>query len=286
MGKFGNMREPKAKGKPKNQNFKNAVKLVSILQRATPNPKQVYPMESHNKCRVNNGFTLVELSIVMIIIGLLIGGIFGGMKLVDNANVQRTVQDLKSIESAAVTFKDTYRALPGDIKNPSAKLPNCTDTPCATGGDGDRKIENIGATWHDAITSTEEVYTFWHHLQAANMVTLDNHNTTDMTIGEGTPSAAVDGGYRMVQYTGSGWPCAQPFSGSEITIINSGDAAFSSSISLVNCSLLSSVDKKMDDGVQYGGKFISHYCASAYTCTTSYDYINNKGYAFYDAQGF
>ena len=44
-----------------------------------------------------NGFTLVEISIVMIIIGLLIGGTFGGVKLVENMRVNRTVQDLKAI---------------------------------------------------------------------------------------------------------------------------------------------------------------------------------------------
>lgn len=81
---------------------------------------------AHNKKL--NGFTLVEISIVMIIIGLLIGGTFGGMKLIENMQVIKTVQDLKAIESAALTFKDTYGRLPGDMPNTAARLPTAPST--------------------------------------------------------------------------------------------------------------------------------------------------------------
>ena len=63
---------------------------------------------AHNKHQT--GFTLVEISIVMIIIGLLIGGTFGGMKLIENMQVNKTVQDLKSIESAALLSRLHLRA--------------------------------------------------------------------------------------------------------------------------------------------------------------------------------
>ena len=77
-----------------------------------------------------HGFTLVEISIVMIIIGLLIGGTFGGMKLIENMQVNKTVQDLKAIESAALTFKSTFGRLPGDMPNTASRLPNCSAAPC------------------------------------------------------------------------------------------------------------------------------------------------------------
>ncbi len=113
--------------------------------------------------KISCGFTLVEISIVMIIIGLLIGGTFGGMKLIDNMKVTRTIRDFKTIESATMTFKDTYGRLPGDIVSPSTRLPSCTTTPCSTGGNGNRTIDTV-ATWNEALVDTMEKFTFWSHI--------------------------------------------------------------------------------------------------------------------------
>ena len=64
------------------------------------------------------GFTLVELAIVMIIIGLLIAGVLKGQELIGNARVTSTVAQIKAIDAATSTFKDTYAALPGDMTTP------------------------------------------------------------------------------------------------------------------------------------------------------------------------
>ena len=77
------------------------------------------------------GFTLVEISIVMIIIGLLIGGTFGGMKLVEISEVSRTIRDLKAIDSSALTFKDTFGRLPGDIVSPRLRTHSQNSTVAA-----------------------------------------------------------------------------------------------------------------------------------------------------------
>ena len=142
-----------------------------------------------------HGFTLVEISIVMIIIGLLIGGTFGGMKLIENMQVNKTVQDLKAIESAALTFKDTYGRIPGDIRNPSARLPNCIDAPCSTGGDGNRVLDV--AQWWPALTVTSERFTFWSHLQAADLLSIGTKNISDTAFGQGQPESPIDGGFRL-----------------------------------------------------------------------------------------
>jgi prepilin-type N-terminal cleavage/methylation domain-containing protein len=199
----------------------------------------------------HEGFTLVELSIVMIIIGLLIGGIFGGMKLIDNANVQKTVQDLKSIESASLTFKDTYRALPGDIRNPSTRLPNCTDAPCATGGDGNRRLTNL-VFWNEPLTATMEKFTFWHHLQAANLISMDFHNTTDMNFGEGQPSASITNGYRVSDYSGDGWECSTRYDYDTLLVptnVSDGNLQTDAMAFSTPCGQIRSVDQKIDDGV-------------------------------------
>src|ERR1700732_4041122 len=95
------------------------------------------PAQKH--MRAQAGFTLVELAIVMIIIGLLIAGVLKGQALINNARVTSTVAQNKAIDAAISTFRDTYASLPGDLVNPAARLPNCLAAPCvaAVAGNGD-----------------------------------------------------------------------------------------------------------------------------------------------------
>ncbi|MGB8657079.1 MAG: prepilin-type N-terminal cleavage/methylation domain-containing protein [Candidatus Zixiibacteriota bacterium] len=60
------------------------------------------------------GFTLVELAIGLVIIGLLIGAILGGSQMIANAKIRRQVQDLRGLYGAAYTFFDKFTKLPGD----------------------------------------------------------------------------------------------------------------------------------------------------------------------------
>lgn len=234
-----------------------------------------------------DGFTLVEISIVMIIIGLLIGGTFGGMKLIENMQVNRTVQDLKAIESAALTFKDTYGRLPGDIANPAARLPNCTIAPCSTGGNGDRRLDS-SVGHYAAITATNERFTFWHHLQSANLLSMGYRNTTDLSFGEGQPDTPIGGGYRMTSYTGPVLAgCDTQIAGGVVTIASDSSAGFGTS-STLSCAALASIDTKMDDGFPQSGRATNFGTAgcllSPLACDTAYDRAGTPIYAFgYDA---
>jgi len=66
--------------------------------------------ELHN----SKGFTLVELSIVLVIIGLLIGGILVGQSLIESAKMQSFVRQMAQYDALAATFKTKYDQLPGD----------------------------------------------------------------------------------------------------------------------------------------------------------------------------
>ena len=239
-------------------------------------------MKSHN-APLNNGFTLVEISIVMIIIGLLIGGVFSGMKLIDNANIQKTVQDLKAIESAALTFRDTYRALPGDIRIPNTRISNCTVAPCATAGNGNRQIGVASVT--AAIANTDENFTFWHHLQAANLVQMDFSNTLTMDFGEGAPSAGIGGGYRISSITGGMGFCPTQFTGTQISVVGTPSADWTTGAN-VPCDLIRGVDTKMDDGRTASGLMIGGWgCEATGACNSEWSQ-GGVGILWYDARGF
>lgn len=236
-----------------------------------------------------DGFTLVEISIVMIIIGLLIGGTFGGRKLIENMQVNKTVQDLKAIESAALTFKDTYGRLPGDITNPASRLPSCLTAPCATGGNGNRKIsETATANFrYDTVvqTASDESYTFWHHLAAADLLNMRTNNTANMIFGEGQPKAPIGGGYRID---------SAPISLGASSYVRIGgepsQTMFSPTTFSVSCRLIGAVDRKMDDGQPLPGQspklFTSNCFAAAPPPINAVYKTDGGGLLTYDIRGF
>jgi prepilin-type N-terminal cleavage/methylation domain-containing protein len=216
-----------------------------------------------------DGFTLVEISIVMIIVGLLIGGTFGGMKLIENMQVSRTIQDLKAIESAALTFKDTYGRLPGDIVNPAARLPNCSVAPCATGGDGNRIISPDIAT--PTLSVTSEGFLFWHHVQAAALLSMDYSNQSSLEFGEGQPNAPIGGGYRLAGTVGPAGFCGTQVTGASVFVTGLSSAAFNSVTGTVPCNAIQSIDIKTDDGRPSGGNVIGGWgCETVASCASVY----------------
>ena len=60
------------------------------------------------------GFTLVEIAIVLLIVGLLLGGVLKGQELIDSAKAKNLAQDLRSIPAMVHAYQDKFRALPGD----------------------------------------------------------------------------------------------------------------------------------------------------------------------------
>jgi prepilin-type N-terminal cleavage/methylation domain-containing protein len=76
--------------------------------------------------RTQQGFTLVEIAIVLVIIGLLLGGILKGQELVQNARVRNVADQMNAVKAAFFTFQDRYRAFPGDYLalQANANIPN------------------------------------------------------------------------------------------------------------------------------------------------------------------
>lgn len=109
-----------------------------------------------------SGFTLVEIAIVLVIIGLILGGVLQGQVLVDNAKYKNFVKQIESFRASVYTFQDTYRGLPGDLLNVSA-----LDS-AAVAGDGDGLIEGGFCD-----ISGEETCKVWSHLRYAGIISGD-----------------------------------------------------------------------------------------------------------------
>lgn len=114
---------------------------------------------------IRNGFTLVELAIALMVIGLLIGGVLKGQELIENAKITSTIRQIDAYKAAVMIFRNTYNAFPGDIKKPQSRIPNCTTEICIIGGNGNGKI-----IWSDNAIGGLENMNFFPHLTKAGMI--------------------------------------------------------------------------------------------------------------------
>jgi len=117
------------------------------------------------------GFTLVELAIVLVIIGLIVGGVLVGQDLIKAATVRSTLGDIEKYNAAATTFRNKYGGLPGDLLAANATqfgLLTATGRTGAAGlGDGNGLIEGCGAA---AVALGCETALFWVDLSTAGLI--------------------------------------------------------------------------------------------------------------------
>src|SRR5215510_8757466 len=92
---------------------------------------------------VSKGFTLIEIAIVLVIIGLLLGGVLKGQELITGARVRNLISQQDGIKAAFFGFQDRYRALPGDYASASTNI-NCGAGSCVN-GNGNGRIESLSS---------------------------------------------------------------------------------------------------------------------------------------------
>ena len=109
------------------------------------------------------GFTLVEIAIVLVIIGLLLGGIIQGQQLINSARVKNLAETNSGVQAAYFGFIDRYRQVPGDMTNGVAN--NAIGVAINGGGDGNGRLDNPAgaALWTENNGA-------WEHLSKAGFI--------------------------------------------------------------------------------------------------------------------
>ena len=126
-----------------------------------------------NKLRTEQGFTLIELSIVIVIIGLIVAGVVGGQTLVRQAKVRAIITEYNAVKLAMNAFKLEYDAIPGDFNRAADYWTG------ATSGNGNKEI----------ATASTEAIRFWNHLNRADLYPGSYDGTTVMTLGVSIPAS-------------------------------------------------------------------------------------------------
>ncbi len=206
--------------------------------------------------RNQSGFTLIEIAIVLVIIGLLLGGVLKGQELINSAKVKNLSTDFKNIPVFIYGYQDKFRALPGDdgcaytgascvvghLSTPANAVPN---------GNSNGVINGL---WSDTTTASES-YNFWQHVREAGLA-------------PGSPNPTID--YRPTNAT-NGHIGIQSGSSTAPPVRDGSGNAIRGSYIICSEGILGKfakqMDIQMDDGVTWTGNLIAVPQGSAFGFT-------------------
>lgn len=227
-------------------------------------------------------FTLIELSIVLVILGLIVGGILVGQDLIKSAAVRAQITQIEKYNQAVNTFKGKFGALPGDMPAATANQFGFAARGLGEGqGDGNGVIEGLwGCGWttnYGIGEATGETVTFWVDLSGAAGGNLINGT---FTVGSETaippqvtltstpnvaaffPDARIGGGNYVYVYSSGG---INYFGLSAVTGSNCYELSSGSTIPVLSAYRM---DTKIDDGLPTTGAVLAQYLNSGISTTS------------------
>lgn len=215
------------------------------------------------------GFTLIEIAIVIVIVGLLLGGVLKGVELVQNAKVHNLADQGNAIKAALLGFQDRYKALPGDFARASdfihgVKPEENGDGDGKVGGDPDREA-GPPEEGEKRVPRGREIALAWLHLTKSGFLTGDFD-------GKAIPKGEID------QWSCSGYTCPVTAFNSTLMILYGRQQYSSMATVPPNCSepdswrcgpkghqlltgdgipveVMGELDRKLDDGDPASGGF-------------------------------
>jgi prepilin-type N-terminal cleavage/methylation domain-containing protein len=227
--------------------------------------------------RHENGFTLVEMAVVLTIVGLAIASVLSGKAIIEDARVTATISQVRAYDAAAITFKDIYGYMPGDLPNANNRVPGCdmtkdcnpTGIGYASAVDTDRAIgkRNWGAQgWAPQLydqggvinSQAYETRFFWTQLQRQGLISgLAFKDDGDyFRFGNSSPKSPLGGGFVVGYADGSkfitgGVASTDPFKGNTLVLVGSPTVQMGTTIGdqAITPAEAYKIDRRMDDGL-------------------------------------
>ncbi len=225
----------------------------------------------------NSGFTLIELSIVLVIIGLIVGGVLVGQDLIKAAEIRATVSQIEKYNAAVNTFRGKYNGLPGDLANGTNFFPSITNSNESAQGDGDGLVE--GTTSANSVCTTHlcvagESAVFWYELSQAGMVpdaitaASLNYETYNLTPVNAVPSAKMGKGamIAVMSVGGVNYFAISNLGGATALTTGGLGTTFTAAMTPVEAV---QIDNKIDDGKPATGVTLSVAKATALPATAA-----------------
>ena len=195
------------------------------------------------------GFSLVELSVVVVIIGLLVAGITFGAELIAISKVNSVISDFHRYHSAYNNFRATYQEKPGDF---SEGATYCTDS---SSGDRDGVIE------FNPTAAADEANQAWYHMSKAGLIpdsiSERDSDSTAYTAGIHAPGSQVDGAAFHLSGTAPTGVTLEHSGSNALHLAKPGTAAQGLGAPSVSPAFAASLDKKVDDGTPGQGSIRS-----------------------------
>lgn len=184
----------------------------------------------------NTGFTLVEMAIVLVVIGLILGGVFKGQALIDSARVRSLQSEVSGIRAAWYSFQERYRSIPGDFPNAPTQIDSA-----ARPGNGNGRVDD-----------GNERAAVWQQMALAGLISgkfdgAQQHTGTagDVACASGTCPKNPFNGFYKISYSAQAAdvdsPAHEIFTGDQIPV-----------------GILAELDRKIDDGLPDSGRFRVH----------------------------
>ena len=214
------------------------------------------------------GFTLIELSIVLVIIGLIVGGVLVGRDLIEAAKVRAQVSQLQRFDAAINTFRVKYGGLPGDLQASQAAAIGMAIRAGSVGhGDGNGVLDACSTGGSEIMFGCESTL-FWNDLATAGLIggnySLDTDNYLTVAAGNASqylPDAALGASNSVAVFSSPSMPfstyypleCEGAISFSIIANFssNAGSIYYQTGITPIQAY---AIDSKIDDGIPNTGR--------------------------------